>query len=44
LAALAIRWWPDEPFIASIWILLAAYTAAYLVSQEVRGHGDESSS
>jgi hypothetical protein len=40
LAALAIRWRPDQPFIASIWIFLAAHSAAYLVFQEVRGSGD----
>jgi hypothetical protein len=44
LAALAIYWRPDEPFIASIWIFFAAHSAAYLVVQEIRGYGDERSS
>jgi hypothetical protein len=41
LAALSIRWRPNEPFIASIWIFLAAHTAAYLVHKEVRGYDDD---
>ena len=43
LAALTTRWRPDEPFLASIWIFFAAHSAAYLVFQEVRGHGGEPS-
>jgi hypothetical protein len=44
LAALSLRWRPSEPFIASIWIFLAAHSAAYLLVQELRGHRDEPSS
>jgi hypothetical protein len=40
LAALAMCWRPDQPFIASIWIFLAAHSAAYLMLQELRGNGD----
>jgi hypothetical protein len=44
LAALALRWRPGEPFIASIFIFFAAHSAAYLVLQEVRDHRDGASS
>ncbi|HKI16490.1 MAG TPA: hypothetical protein VKA15_01350 [Isosphaeraceae bacterium] len=43
LAVLAARWWPHEPFIASIWIFLSAHSAAYLLVHEIRGYEDESS-
>jgi hypothetical protein len=41
LAALSLHWRPNEPFISSIWIFLAAYTAAYLLLKEVRGYDDD---
>jgi hypothetical protein len=41
LSAISIRWRPNEPFIASIWIFFAAHTAAYLLLKEVRGHDDD---
>jgi hypothetical protein len=41
LAAISIRWRPNEPFIASIWIFFAAHTAAYLLLKEVRGYDDD---
>jgi hypothetical protein len=41
LAALSVRCRPNEPFIAFIWIFLAAHTAAYLLLKEVRGYDDD---
>jgi hypothetical protein len=41
LAVLARHWRPDEPFIAFIWVFLAAHSAAYLLVQELRRYGDE---
>jgi Zn-dependent protease len=41
LAALSVHMRPNEPFIASIWIFLAAHSAAYMVVKEVRGYDDD---
>ncbi len=39
LAALSIRWWPDEPFIPAIFVIFAGHSAAYLLHQELHRYG-----
>ena len=36
LAALAVRWLPDQPFAAAVFIFFAAHSAAHLAVEETR--------